>query len=151
MLNEERIKLMTKMAIYEKREGKEMLPVGDYYKSDYVSLKMVTTGISITIAYILLVVLWGISKAEYLMANIHKIDLADLIKKIAAGYILLLLAYLLISFIVYMLKYRAAKKSLKKYYKQLKQLGELYEDEASVSDSLDETGGGPDHDEFTGV
>lgn len=151
MLNEERIKLMTRMAIYEKREGKEMLPIGNYYKSDYVSLKMVTAGISITVAYALFIVLWGVSRAEYLMENIHVMDLAALVKKFAAGYFLLLIAYLLIAFIVYMRRYKAAKNSLKKYYRQLKELSRMYDEEANISDSWDAAEGELKDDEFTGI
>ena len=40
MLNEERIRLMTKMASYETREGKEHMPIKQYYRRDYISYEM---------------------------------------------------------------------------------------------------------------
>ena len=40
MLNEERIRLMTKMASYEAREGKEHMPIKQYYRKDYVSYEL---------------------------------------------------------------------------------------------------------------
>ena len=43
MLNEERIRLMTKMVCYEEGEGKEYMPVKQYYRRDYVSLEMLKT------------------------------------------------------------------------------------------------------------
>ena len=35
MLNENKIKMMTKMAIYEKNQGRQMLKNARYYKGDY--------------------------------------------------------------------------------------------------------------------
>ena len=40
MLNEERIRSMTKLAIYENNEGKKTIPLTHYYKSDYISKSM---------------------------------------------------------------------------------------------------------------
>ena len=38
MLNEEKIKVMNKLAMYEQGEGKKYLPVSRYYRSDYIGL-----------------------------------------------------------------------------------------------------------------
>lgn len=40
MLNEKRIRLMTKLARYESGEGKEELRIARYYRSDYIGLAM---------------------------------------------------------------------------------------------------------------
>ena len=45
MLNENKVKMMTKMAIYEKNEGKKMLRTAKYYKGDYVSLAVLKSKI----------------------------------------------------------------------------------------------------------
>ena len=37
MLDEERICIMTRMASYEAGEGKEDMPVKQYYRKDYIS------------------------------------------------------------------------------------------------------------------
>ena len=37
LLNENKIKMMTKMAIYEKNEGKSMLKTDKYFKGDYIA------------------------------------------------------------------------------------------------------------------
>ena len=34
MLNEEKVRVMTKLAIYEQGEGKKYLPISKYYRSD---------------------------------------------------------------------------------------------------------------------
>ena len=45
MLNEKKIALMTKMAIYEQGEGKKSFPMSKYYRSDYLSLRLINATI----------------------------------------------------------------------------------------------------------
>ena len=37
MLNEDKIKLMTSIAMFEKREGKHIAPANRFFRSDYIS------------------------------------------------------------------------------------------------------------------
>ena len=36
MLNEEKVRYMTELAIFEKNEGKKIFPINRYFKKDYV-------------------------------------------------------------------------------------------------------------------
>ena len=58
MLDKKRIRLMTKMAIYEKNNINEDLKISSYYKKDYSSLNTLITVLWITIGY-------GIAAALY--------------------------------------------------------------------------------------
>ena len=40
MVNMRKVRLMTKLAIYEKKEGKEDIKLGKYFRRDYVRLKI---------------------------------------------------------------------------------------------------------------
>ena len=51
MLNEEKIKIMNKLAMYEQGEGKKYLPVSRYYRSDYIGLAMIKNFFLVTIGY----------------------------------------------------------------------------------------------------
>ena len=46
LLNENKIKMMTKMAIYEKNEGKSMLKTAKYFKGDYIAFGVLKTVIA---------------------------------------------------------------------------------------------------------
>ena len=61
MLDKNKVRIMTKMAIYEKGEGKEYLPISKYYKRDYVGLQMMKSFICSTIAFAILFLFlpWG--------------------------------------------------------------------------------------------
>ena len=43
LLNENKVKMMTKMAIYEKNEGRRMLKTAKYFKGDYVAFGILKT------------------------------------------------------------------------------------------------------------
>ena len=49
MLNEDKIKLMTGIALFEKREGKRIFPVNRFFRSDYISRHMFRSFFSYTI------------------------------------------------------------------------------------------------------
>lgn len=129
MLNEDRIKLMTKMAAYEEKEGKSDIPICKYFRIDYVSLNMVKTAISTTIAFVLMVGMWLLYRADYFMENISKIDLVALGEEILKYYLIVMLIYIIIAYIVYMIKYNSAKRGVKRYYAQLKRISKLYDKE----------------------
>lgn len=151
MLNEDRIKLMTKMASYESKEGKKEIPISKFFRIDYVTLNMLKSAISITIAFCLIVVMWVSYKADFFMSNIHKMDLFTLGRSIFKYYVLVLAVYMIIAYFVYMVKYHNARNGVKKYYGQLKRLSKLYEKEGHESDSRKSLGGKTEHDHFTGI
>ena len=67
MLDERKVKLMTRMALYEEQQGREDLKVSAYYRKDYTSLHTLATILWVTIGYVCLVVLLGISVFDMLM------------------------------------------------------------------------------------
>ncbi len=127
MVNEDKIKLMTKLAVYEQGEGKKTLPVMQYFQGDYIVFNVLKTFISTTIAYGIILVLVCVLGNQYLMENIHKMSIEQLVGRVVFGYILILAVYLTIALVVYTKRYSEAKKSAKKYYNQLKRLSSYYD------------------------
>lgn len=126
MLNEERIILMTKMASYEEKEGKKNVQIGNYFRSDYIGLKVLKSIISATIAYGLAFALYILYDFEEFMQNIYKMDLIAFAKNALILYGIVVVVYAIISYAVYFYRYMKAKKSLKCYYNNLKKLNSLY-------------------------
>lgn len=48
MLDEKRVKLMTKLALYEETQGKDDFKVSEYYRKDYVGMHMICTFLWVT-------------------------------------------------------------------------------------------------------
>ena len=55
MVNEEKVRLMTRLAMYEQSTGKEDLEKGRYFKSDYVKYNCLKTLVSTTILFVIVV------------------------------------------------------------------------------------------------
>ncbi|MBO4780954.1 MAG: hypothetical protein J5522_01035 [Lachnospiraceae bacterium] len=126
MLNERKIRLMTQLAIYEKKEGKEDVKLSKFYKSDYARFQAWKTGIAVTVAYLLLVAVAVIYKLEYLIENAFNIDYALLGKKILGLYIIVLATYVIVAMLGYSLKYAASRKKLARYFRMLRKLNHIY-------------------------
>lgn len=129
MLNEERIKLMTKMASYEAKEGKRNVSIGNYFRGDYISLQVIKSIISATIAFLIVLALFVFYDFEFFMSDIYKMDLLQLGKTVLVVYLAFTGIYAVISYMVYTYRYARARKRLKMYYNNLKKLAYLYDKE----------------------
>ncbi len=129
MLNEERIRLMTKMACYEEEIGKEYMPIKQYYRRDYVSSEMLKTLITSTIAFGLLSVCWILYDMESITEALGDSDLAVFGTSILVKYVIFTVLYQIIAFLVYNRRYTKATASVKEYYSFLKKAQKLQEKE----------------------
>ena len=129
MLNEERIKLMTKMAAYEADEGKKNVAIGNYFRGDYIGLQVIKSIISATIAFVIVFGLFVFYDFEVFMSDIYKMDLLGFGRTVITAYLIFVAVYALISYMIYTYRYAKARKSLKMYYNNLKKLAYLYDKE----------------------
>ena len=129
MLNEERIRLMTKMASYEANEGKKNVAIGSYFRGDYIGLQVIKSVISGTIGFFIIFAVYLGYDLETFMTEIYKMDLLLFGKNVVIAYLIFVGVYAIISYAVYTYRYTKAKKSLKLYYNNLKKLSYLYEKE----------------------
>ena len=141
MLNEEKIKIMNKLAMYEQGEGKKYLPVSRYYRSDYIGLALIKNFFLVTIGYCL--ILAGIAAyfGEYLVDNIHKMDLVAVGRNAVIGYVVVLVVFSVATYIQYSVRYYRAKKSVKQYYGALTELSRIYTREEKKSSGRGTAGG----------
>lgn len=129
MLDENRIKLMTRMASYESTEGKKTIPITGYFRGDYVSFHVVKAAIGATISFALIVGLYIYYHLESLIADIYKMDFMTVGKSLVTAYALMVGGYAFIAYIIYSVRYERARKSLHSYYSALRRLSSMYEDE----------------------
>ena len=127
MINEERVILMTRMASYEAGEGKKNIKIGDYFRVDYLGKQILKSLIFSTVTFVIGLALYVFYNFESLMEDIYKMDLLALGKSMLTKYIVFAVGYALITYIVYALRYRHARKNLKTYYGNLKKLSAMYQ------------------------
>lgn len=129
MLSEERIRLMTKMASYEAGEGKEHMPIKQYYRRDYVSYEMMKTFITSTISFGILFLCWMLYRMEDLTELLKGRELPDLGISILIKYVIFIVIYQIIAYIVYVRRYKKATAGIREYYSTLKKVEKLQEKE----------------------
>lgn len=128
MLNKDRIVLMTRMESYAKNEGRQNMQIGRYFRGDYISLQILKSVVSATIVYVLIFALYILYHLEQFLEDIYRMDLFAFARDVILYYGVTVVAYGLISYMVYAYRYSKARKSLKKYYDNLKKLNSLYQD-----------------------
>jgi len=139
MLNEEKVKSMTKAAAYEKGPEKKNIDIGNYFRVDYLGLQMVRSGVAYTIAFGIITALWAMGRIEELMLMLSRADyLKHTIKVLVLLFVGGLVIYECVVYIYYSSKYQQAKKSLKGYHAHLKKIHKFYEtqESADVSQNL---------------
>lgn len=127
MLNERKIKLMTRIAIREKKQGNEIDIARKSFKVDYITLNMLITAVTTTIGYILIVIMYVLGHLEELLVNSAEMDFPKLISNALSYYGIMLVIFLAIAFFFYSYRYDKSSESLKKTYSDYKNLSKLME------------------------
>lgn len=133
MLNNNKIRLMTKLAVYESKEGKEDISLSKYYKTDYVRYQTIKSLISVTFGYALILVLIFMYKSEEIIKKAVTLDYKTIGIYILCFYIILIAVYGLASIVGYSIKYDTSRKKLGRYFKLLKRLNKIYNEETPES------------------
>ena len=141
MLNNEKITLMTKLSLYEQKNQKKEIKTSRYFKSDYMLMKMLSSFIYITIAYILAFVLWIMYGSEQIVAGLTTtgkfVGIATVLILI---YIIVTVLYMIFSYAFFSKKFRKIRKNLKEYNGDLKTLHRIQELEYdAIIDELEES------------
>ena len=125
MINDERkkkIRLMTRIAIYEKTEGKKNEPVARYFRSDYIGLKILGAIICATMVFLTVIGLYVVCNSESLLTDFYSIDLLEEARKLILYYIGFVVMYVSIVAVVFFVKYNKAVKYKRIFSRNLKKL-----------------------------
>lgn len=126
MLNENKVKMMTKMAIYEKNEGRRMLKTARYFKSDYIAFGILKTLITTSIAYIIMLIMYVLYNMESIIKDINKIYYTEVGTNLIIGYVAMIAVFSAIAFVVYGKQYDNSRNGLKRYFSRLNKLERFY-------------------------
>ncbi|MCQ2498044.1 MAG: hypothetical protein MJ133_03590 [Lachnospiraceae bacterium] len=125
MINEEKVILMTKLAAFEKREGRKDNNILSYFRSDYIGFQILKAVIAGTISFFAVLVVYVFYNFETLMADIYKMDFMEMGKSIVTIYLIVIVIYAVLCYILYAYRYSKAKRRLKTYYMNLRKLDNL--------------------------
>ncbi len=129
MLNEERVKHMTKLAFYESKGGSEDLKVSFRYKRDYIRVNIFWSALWMTISYIALVVLIVVTFMNGILKELSSQQLMTIILSFLGIYFILMIAYIRYAKRLYTRAHARAYHRMKKFKDDLEQLEKMYEKE----------------------
>ncbi|MCR5272874.1 MAG: hypothetical protein K6E13_07825 [Lachnospiraceae bacterium] len=129
MVNEDKIKAMTKLAVYDQRESRKCAPMVEYFRSDYIGKELLKSFVMGTIAYMLLTAVWLLNNADELIANLYRLDFMELGLDILQKYVGFCVVYMIITYIVYAVRYSRGRDKVKGYHKNIHGILKSYRDE----------------------
>ena len=129
MINMRKVRLMTKLAIYEKTEGKEDIKLGRYYRRDFVRLKILNNIVAVTVGYLLVLAMIIAYQMEYLIKEAVNLDYIGIGKTILGVYVIVVTVYVMLAMVGYSLYYNYSRKKLAKYFRMLRKLRSMYQEE----------------------
>ena len=129
MLSEEKIKKMIRLSDYEKGQGAIDLKRVCYSKMDYVRFQIIKTVLSALVAALLILVLCSVYYMDFLLKNIMTISFRQIGLCCVAGFLLIGLVGILFTWKHASEEYEESTLRAKEYYKTLKELVDLYEQE----------------------
>ncbi len=132
MVNEERVKSLYKLALYEKTEEKEHRQTGRFYRSDYIGKEMIVSIFTGTIAYVLMALLWVMTDIEEILRQVNSLEIINTVIIMIAIYVGFMAVYLFATFLVYLFRYTRSRKRLETYKENLKAVNQIYEREEKL-------------------
>ncbi len=132
MLNQERVCEMTRLAVFDQNEGKGCKPMIQYFRGDYIAKELLKSLIAGTVAFVLLAAMGVLYFMEDWMEELNSIDIRQWIVRGILCYASFLAVFLLITYIVYHIRYTKGRQKVKKYYLHLKKVNRLYREEDQV-------------------
>ncbi len=122
MINAERTRLMTRLAVFESREEKDAMVIAGYYRKDYIGARVLSGVISGTIAFVIMLVLYVFYNIEDLMQAVFTMDLMVSARDILLIYFAFILVYGIICYFYATYQYDRKRKRLKGYLEEMKEL-----------------------------
>ena len=128
MVNEKKVRLMTQLALDEKRFYKDELDESGYFRSDYIRSNTLKVLLGYSISYLLIMELVAMYYVDYLFTNVVQMDMQSMVWLAGCIYVGLLLIITLFCVLFYMTKYTNNRKRLRKYMMEIDKLQKFYRD-----------------------
>lgn len=121
-MNEKRIRMMTKLADFEQKNGRWMRNAEGYYRSDYIGIHLLKNLIRITLAYLAGAGLWACAHMESLMKKLNTMDIRETGIKLLVSYIIIAVLFLALTYVIYTIRFYQSEKKLQTYRNMLERL-----------------------------
>lgn len=131
MIDPKKVRLMTRLAIYEEGKGKKDLKINRCSRGTYLSMKQFEGVIAITIAYMLAAILYCFGIYTDIITRGLSFPYKRYVLCAAVLYFIVLVLYVIFTRRYYKKRYDEMQTNIKQYEKDLQKLGNYLEKEES--------------------
>lgn len=135
MISEEKVKIMTSLAQYEKKEGTGDLRINRYSCGDYVRMETMKVGVALVVALLLLTGTIVIFHIEEVISMMRKGTIAVPAVLILICFGIIFFCYVKVTRMRAERRYNEAMVRIRAYERQLEKLLEVYEKEENEDNS----------------
>ena len=129
MVNRDRVRTMTRLAIYEEGQGIQDDKMNGYFKNDYIVSHLVRSFVSGTIAFLLIVVMYCCYYYDTLLIRVFENRISGIVTTAITLYAAFMIFFLAVTFFVYRWRFNATRGRLNRYRRRLDHLKESYDKE----------------------
>jgi len=129
LVDREKVRLMTQITIYEKKENNRDLVMSRYFKEDYVKYNCLKTLVVATVMYWLIVGIYIAVRFEKLLVDVYTMDYFKVMSGLLLGYVGVLGIFFVYAFTIYSIRFYRVKPGLVRYNRNLRRLVRLYKRE----------------------
>ena len=126
MLDIDKVRLMTDLAVYEKKNSRTVFEINNYYRHDYIMGQLLGAFVRYLICMPLCFILYLIFQAGALFYNINVSGLTSVLTDLSRYFLAGLAIYMLIAFFFSLARYKRSKRGMLLYATKLKRLGRKY-------------------------
>lgn len=128
MISEEKIKIMTEMARYEKKYGEQDFHINRYREEDYIRLETIKMSGALTVAFLIIILILCLSELDVLIVMLRKGQFIFALLGILVLYVIIFLIYLHFTKKKAVKNYKEVEARIKIYEKHQDELLRLYEE-----------------------
>lgn len=135
MLNEEKIRLMTRLTVYEKGLGVKDERTAEYFQNDYVLSGLIGSFVAGTLA-------WGVCAAVYcgyffeeIFFSVYENKLDSYLRLALTSYIVFILCFLTVTFLIYYGRSASFARRRGMYEQDLEDLARICDREIGTEDT----------------
>ena len=132
MINEERVKELFQVALYDNSDDVMHDQVKSYFKSDYIGKEMIKSFFTGTLAFICMLVIYVLYNSADLLADINSMDYAQVGTGVIILYIVFMVVYFFVTMLVFTMRYNKSRMELKKYGDHIKKINRMYDSDEKL-------------------
>lgn len=126
MLSRDRVRTMTRLAVYEENQGRVDDKINGYFKNDYIIGHMVGSFVCGSIAFFVVGILYVCYHYDTMLESAFENSFTGLLSTALTLYAAFIIFFLAVSFFIYRHRYNAAQNRLRRYRRRLEHLQRSY-------------------------